>query len=394
MTRITVASHSDDLATQLRRALADTDGSVLVWPEDLAETGVEVSVERLAAEGPDLVIIGPSPDVDTALVVAEHFDLTHPEVSVLIVADPNAATLERALHAGARGVISPHDDDEDIRALVDRALAAAKRRRVPPPPAGRPTNRVIPVLAAKGGSGKTTVATNLAVSLARQFPGDVLIIDLDLQFGDVASAFGFEPTNTFADISHTRAALNPTALKALLTPRQSEGLYVLAAPDTPAQADDLQPAFVRDVVSSIATEFPYVVIDTPAGIDEFTLEMLDIATDLVVLTSMDVPSVRAARKEIAALEMLGHGHLPSHLVLNRATSKVGLSVEDIESTLGRKIDVKIPSNRQIPLSVNRGEPVSLNDPRSPAGRAFAQLANLTAQVEAGEKSWMRRKRFE
>ena len=270
--------------------------------------------------------------------------------------------------------------------------SACATRSAPSQSIARPGSRVIPVLAAKGGTGKTTVATNLAVTLAKKHPGEVVIADLDLQFGDVASAFGFEPTTTIANAFVPSTPLDSTALKAVLTPREAEGLYVLAAPESPAEVDELRPDDVRGVIELLATEFPYVIIDTPAGIDEFTLEVLELATDIVLLTSMDVPAVRATMKEASALELLGLDNRPWHVVLNRCNAKVGLSVDDIESTLGRGIDVAIPSHRSVPTSVNRGEPVTMTDARSPVSKAFTALAERAIEGTPSATRWSKRKK--
>ncbi len=396
MTLINHASSSEIFAQRLREAVEQADGATLVSsPEAFASGDINTIVATLMVEKPSLVVVGPDSDVDTALMVAEQLDLNHPETAVVIVAPPTPTVLERALQAGTRGVISPDADQVEIERVINRALAAVTRRReVIHEPFTETKNRIIPVLAAKGGSGKTTVSSNLAVSLAHKYPGDVVLVDLDLQFGDVGSAFGIEPANTMADVLNHPGEMTTARLKTLLTPNQSTGIYVLAAPNTPAEADDMSPKLVADTLKTLASEFPYVVVDTAAGIDEFTLEVLDIATDLVLLASMDVPSVRAVAKEIDALQMLGIRHADWHLVLNRASSKVGISIEDIEATLGLSIDVRIPSSRSVPLSVNRGVPVSADDRRSPVGRAFEELARRTAHTEAAEQSWLRRRRSE
>jgi pilus assembly protein CpaE len=295
MTTIQHASSSEVFAERLRDAVRAADGTtVLSSPTGFESGDIDTIVAKLVSQRPDLVVIGPDSDLDTALLVAERLDAEHPEISVVLVAVPSASVLERAMHAGTRGVLSPDAAQTEIESVVTRAITVAQRRRelVMPAVETGPKNRVIPVLAAKGGSGKTTVSTNLAVSLAHSYPGDVVIVDLDLQFGDVASAFGLEPLHTFADIARHPGPVDLTRLKTLLTPKQSAGLYVLAAPESPAEADDLEPKMAADVIKLLATEFPFVVVDTAPGIDEFTLEVLDLATDLVLLASMDVPSVR------------------------------------------------------------------------------------------------------
>jgi pilus assembly protein CpaE len=392
MTTIQHASSSEVFAERLRDAVSAADGTTVLSSPTAFESGdIGTIVAELIQGQPDLVVVGPDSDLDIALHVAEQLDAEHPEISVVLVAVPSASVLERAMHAGTRGVLSPDAAQAEIESVVTRAITVAQRRRelVMPVVETGPKNRVIPILAAKGGSGKTTVSTNLAVSLAREYPGDVVIVDLDVQFGDVASAFGLEPMHTFADIARHPGPIDITRLKTLLTPKQSAGLYVLAAPDSPAEADDLEPKMVADIVRLLATEFPYVIVDTSAGIDEFTLEVLDLASDLVLLASMDVPSVRAVSKEIDALEMLGLRNADWHLVLNRASSKVGLTIEDVEATLGRQIDVRIPSSRSVPLSVNRGVPISIQERKSPVGRAFEELARRTAHAEAKGSSWLK-----
>lgn len=397
MTTIQHASSSEVFAERLRDAVSASapDGAiVLSSPDPFGSRDLDTIVAELIQDQPDLVVVGPDSDLDIALSVAEKLDAEHPEISVVLVAVPSASVLERAMHAGTRGVLSPDAEQAEIESVVSRAITVARRRRdlVTPVIDTGPKNRVIPILAAKGGSGKTTVSTNLAVSLAHAYPGDVVIVDLDLQFGDVASAFGLEPIHTFTDVARHSGPMDVTRIKTLLTPKQSAGLYVLAAPDSPAEADDLDPKMVRDIINLLATEFPYVIVDTSAGIDEFTLEVLDLASDLVLLASMDVPSVRAVAKEIDALEMLGLRNSDWHLVLNRASSKVGLTIEDIETTLGLEIDVRIPSSRSIPLSVNRGVPVAIQERKSPVGRSFAELARRTSHADNQDSGWLKRRR--
>ncbi len=394
MSRIRLATRSEEFNERLRAGLADDVDAIAMWPAGFGTGDLDHAVAELAADTPEVVVIGPGVDIDTALLIAEKFDLDHPAISVVLVADATTGTLERALHSGARGVLAPNASPEEIAAVLKKAVAVSRRRRELTGPAddSRPTNRVISVLAAKGGSGKTTLASNLAVSLAAMYPGDVVVVDLDLQFGDIGSAFGVTPEYTIADTIPYNESLDMTTLKAFLTPNQAAGLYILAAPDSPAQADELRPDHVARILRLLSQDFPYVVVDTAAGIDEFTLESLDVATDLVLLTSMDVPSIRATSKEIDALHLLGMERLPWHMVLNRATAKVGLTIDDIEMTLGRPIDVRIPSTRAVPLSVNRGEPLALRDSRSVASRAYAELARRTAGAPAESSGWLRKRR--
>ena len=248
-----------------------------------------------------------------------------------------------------------------------------------------PSRHVICVLAPKGGTGKTTVSTNLASGLALEAPGEVVIVDLDFQFGDVASALRMTPEHTFADITRSELSVDVTTIKIFLTASDT-GLYALCAPEVPVDADAITPQHVQHVISLLASEFRYVVIDTGSGLDEGTLAVLKHCTDLVLVTSTDVPSVRATRKEVEMLDLLGLKDQTRHFVVNRADARVGLPVSEVEATVGMQADVTVPSSRAVPVSVNQGTPVLVSDRRSNVGEALAQLVGRfepTASIEPG-----------
>jgi len=239
--------------------------------------------------------------------------------------------------------------------------------------------RRIAVVGPKGGAGKTMIAVNLAVDLAKTNPGDVALIDLDLQFGDVPSSLQLEPENTISDVVRSQGPLDGTALKVFLT-EHSSSLWVLAGPEQPEHADDIAPGIAGRVIDVLAEEFPLVVIDTSAGVDEPTLAAVEHATDLLLVSTMDVSSIRALRKELDVLEKLGITEPRRHLVLNRADSKVGLNVRDVEAVLGMAVDLAIPSSRTVPLAVNHGVPLIESDPRGPVTRQLeAFAARFTAK---------------
>ncbi|NNE72756.1 MAG: AAA family ATPase [Acidimicrobiales bacterium] len=397
MTKIGLATQNLDFEARVRESLASKNSNaVVVWSEAITRGEAVAAVAEMAAGSPEVVVIGPGLAIDAALTLAEQFEISHPEIATVLVGPPTAQVLERALQAGARGVVSEDASPAEIGDTLERVLGAARRRRqalgLESTTRG---NHVIPVLAAKGGSGKTTLATNLAVALAEKHPGQVILVDLDLQFGDVETTLGLDPDATILDAAALGEELTPTSLKAYLAVKQAHSLYALPAPPTPAEADGLRTEDVRRVLKHLRDEFRYVVVDTSAGLDEFALEALDVATELVLLTSMDVPSVRASVKELDALRLLGMERIPWFMVLNRATSKVGLSADDVELTLGRPVDVRIPSSRAVPTSVNQGRPLVASDPRGGASKAIRSLADLLSGSDDEQPQthgWLRRGR--
>jgi pilus assembly protein CpaE len=176
-----------------------------------------------------------------------------------------------------------------------------------------------------------------------------------------------------ADAARVGARLDSTTLKVFLEPHPS-GLYALVDPHFPAEAEEVSSENVGHVIDILASEFAYVVIDTGAGLDEFALAAAERADDLVLVCVTDVPSVRGLRKALDALDLLGMTKPRRHLILNRADDKVGLSVRDVEATVGLPVEAAIPTSRAVQIAVNQGSPVAGSDPRSPAGKALIDLA--------------------
>ncbi len=324
----------------------------------------------------DVVAVGPGVSLDRALAAAHQLDLDHPEVSVLLIAEPSPDLWQQALRAGVRDVADVSAPDAELAEIFERAANKVARRRAHL--AGEVAQeqvsaaKIITVLSPKGGAGKTTVATNLAAGIAAFAPGRVALVDADLQFGDVAGALHLMPEHSIADAARLNGSLDAMTLKVFLTHHPAE-LYALCAPDAPADGEVVSGEAVARVVKLLASEFDYVIIDTSAGLSEATLSALEVSTDVVAVTSMDVPSVRATRKLLDVLEQLGMTAHRRHYLLNRADSKVGLDTADIEASLQVALDVVLPSTRSVPLAVNQGLPVIHTEPRSPIAR---QMRNL------------------
>ena len=285
-------------------------------------------------------------------------------------------------------VIIGHDMSPQLAADVSSALhgmgVVVKANGYAPP--SRQT-RVIVVISPKGGSGKTAVASNLSVALAQRNPGRVVAVDLDVQFGDLGTALSLTAERTLAQLTRTDQ-LDATTVKLFLTPYQND-LYVLAGANDPVDADSIGHAHVSAVLPLLAQNFEFVIVDTPAGLDERTLAAIECATDLLLVSSLDVTSIRSLRKELDALDHIGI-KAERQLVLNRADSKVGLKPSDAEEAIGMKISCSIPSSREVPLSLNLGTPVVISEPKSAVAKQMQQLAQLYAPLEAISRKGRRR----
>ncbi|HYD09959.1 MAG TPA: P-loop NTPase, partial [Acidimicrobiales bacterium] len=289
---------------------------------------------------------------------------------------------ELAMEAGVRRIVAPNAPFPELLAVVDDALDRVDRRRSntivdardDAPKALVRKGRIITVLSPKGGAGKTTVATNLAAGLARVLPEQVAIIDLDLQFGDVADALFLSPTHSLLDVP-TKGEVDTARIKLALTPT-GHGLHALCAPDDPASGEEVSLDAAARAIDALAADLEFVVIDTGAGIDAAALTAVERSTDLVLVGSLDVPSIRSVRKLICALDQLGMTGAQRHVVLNRADSDVGITADEVASTLGMEISVQVPSSRSIPASINAGTPVVVAQPASAVARPLQQLVGL------------------
>ena len=335
---------------------------------------------QLVATDPEVIAVGPNLAADQALALVRELDRQHPEITVVLVATPTADLWRAALLAGARDVIDPAGDAVIVLPAFDRATDLAHERRESigaqrPHDAAPATRkgRIVGVVSPKGGSGKTVVATNLAVSLAKRFPGHVVLVDLDLQFGDVASSLRLTPNYTMYTATQASGS-EATLLKAFLTPHDSQ-LLVLCAPEDPTEADDVKEGDAVRILQELSRLFAWVIVDTGSGLDDMTLAVAEVATDLILVSSTDVPSVRGIRKELMILDQLGVRAM-RHFVLNRSDAKVGLSANDIAATTGMAIVTAIPSTRAVPTSVNVGIPIVDHDGRNPAARALAALVDV------------------
>lgn len=235
-------------------------------------------------------------------------------------------------------------------------------------------NKIVTILSPKGGAGKTSVGTNLAVGLAARHPRQVVLIDLDLQFGDVANVLRLAPKNTIADISK-RWPVDSANLKLALTAHPC-GLYTLCAPLNPAEADDVAAEHVAGVLQMLRSSFRYVVVDTDPGLSERVLSALDLSADIVMVCSPEMPSIRGLRKALDALDLVGLTDARRHFLLNRADSKVGLEVADIERSIGADVDVKVPSSIDMVKATNEGVPVMESRSSVPLTSAFDKLVDL------------------
>lgn len=357
----------------------------------------------------DVLVVGPSELTAAGLKRVARWHATHPATVVVVAGDKDALPDPVLLmRAGAEILLRLPAGPAAVRRALVQALDTAARQRaelgttvfipaprehepyfvpeaekqvepelVPEPEPELPKEPAITitVASATGGCGKTFIATNLAFLLARGTGKKVALVDLDLQFGEVVATLRLKPQASISDASLD--ADGRVDLTGLLTPHEG-GFQVLAAPPDPVAADAVDNRLVHAAIAELRETFDYVIVDTPPTLNEVVLDAFDISDHLLVLATLDVPSIRNMKVFLTTLERLRIPQDGLHLVLNKAEKGVELTPSDIERVLGRTWDLELPYDREVSRAVNLGLPVSEAAPQCAVSKRL--IAGVPALV--------------
>ena len=367
---VTLAEHAD--ARLVEQALeGDASLEVAGYAEHLEDW-------RQFLEQPgDVVIVGCYGHDDGVAAMVDHAVKHRPDRPVVVMseASPNGF-LRQAFEAGADDVITLPQSPEQVAFTLQKVIARRKGLAMP----GKAAAPIIAVLGPKGGTGKTLVATNLAVALAQR-DANVVLVDLDLQFGDIGLALGLSPERTMYDLMKAGPPFDHEKLDRHLI-RHSSGVKVLIAPTRPDQASAVSIDFLRDVYASLRTMCDAVIVDTPPGFTPEVIATIDVSGEVCMVGMLDSLSLKNTKLGLETLDLMGYDTDRVSLVLNRADSRVGITPDDVSTIVGRKPDVFIPSDREIPRSINEGTPIVAAKQQSGAAKAFRSLADRYAKTPA------------
>jgi pilus assembly protein CpaE len=293
---------------------------------------------------------------------------------LILVASGEAGTmLEQALDADVSDLLLLPQLTHNVVFAIRKA---AHVRRQTQAAAGR-TGRVLTVFSPKGGTGKTVVATNLAAALVKRESKRTLLLDLDLQFGDAAIGLGLEPEKTIYDLVVAPGELDSEKLAGYVT-KHASGLDVLPAPLRPEDAELVTEGKVTNLIEVARGSYEFIVVDTSPFFHGPMLATLDRTDELFVLCGLDVPTLKNVRLAMQTLEMLSFPTSRVRYIMNRANSNVGLKLREVEAALKVKISHELPSDQTVPLTVNRGNPAVLAEPRCDFSKAIFAVARQIA----------------
>ncbi len=289
----------------LTEHVRDLDSSVVGF-ENLASF-----TETIDASRPGVVVFGPSESPDAVITQVAGLMAFRPACSaIMVVYELTTEVMQQALRTGVDDVVAVSAEDAELLDAISRASARVVARgpssSAATSPSTAPTpGRVVSVFCTKGGTGKSVVAINLAVALAKRTIQPVVLVDADLQFGDVALMLQLQPSHTIAEAVQAGDRLDGTMLENLLLRHPPSGLLVLAAPTEPSSADHISRADLTRILDILRERCAYVVVDTSANFAEVTLAAIESSDDILVMAGLDVMSLKSARIGLQTMRVLG-----------------------------------------------------------------------------------------
>jgi pilus assembly protein CpaE len=392
--RVVAVGGSPSFPPEVTRALGASPDAVS-WLPSIS------SAQRAIAEGEqpfDIVVLAPSVGDDEAIALAEFSARQSAATAVLLVRDvPVDGSFPRLVRGGVRDVVDLTKGRNEFREALRRAVDWNSGMRGTAGANGSrgPTGVVVAVFSTKGGTGKTFLACNLAAALAERSGSQVGLLDLDHDLGDVFAYFGAEPSRTLQELLTLDDGADAEAVAQLGTPL-AKGITGFGSRPDP-RAEPIPAAAIARMLSKLKDAFAFSVVDATSEYSDHVLAALDLSDTICLVTGLDAIGVRHMSIAIQTLQNLGVGRERLHFVVNRADSKVDLTIQDIERLLEIHVDSRIPSSPLVPRSINQGKLLWFDRRRSDVAKgveAFADrlIAKLTPESAVPTNGAHRRRR--
>jgi pilus assembly protein CpaE len=333
----------------------------------------------------DIAIAAMPSVTDSDLRLIESTLAMRPTISlILMTSDSSSDFLLRAMRAGIREVILPDSTTDALPAAFRRQIDRQSASRAP-----AKSGRVIAFMPAKGGSGATFLATNLAYALSTS-GHRVALIDMNLQFGDVSLFVSDQrPTSDIAQVSQEVYRLDVPLLESSMM-HPADNLWVLSAPDSPERSVDVKPEAVERIIALARSSFDFVILDVGRIMEAVSIRALDEATQIYVVLQSALPSLHDAKRLLGVLAGLGYDRDKLRIVLNRLDKGSDIGLTEIQKTLGRDIAVQIPNSyAAVVQSVNHGVPILKQTPKDPVARSLLAWAESLSPRRDKPSGWLR-----
>jgi pilus assembly protein CpaE len=368
----------------------------------VARTGKE-AIQLSQDLNPDVVLMDINmPDMD-GITATESIRAKQPAIQVIILSvqgDQNY--MRRAMLAGARDFLTKPPMGDELISAIRRAGAMAQTERsksvqvqVAPISGnagsligyGAPKGKIVTIYSPKGGTGCTTLAVNLAITLNNE-DTRVALVDGNLQFGDVAVFLNEQGKNTIIDLAPRAEELDPEIVEDVMLKHAASGLHILAAPSRPEYAERVSSSQFAKVLEYLRQMYAYVIVDTAALLTDATLSAIDVSDLIVLVTTQDIPSIKNCRLFLDLLQTLGIERDRILFVMNRYDKRINITPDRVAENLKQEVVSVIPLDEATATkAVNRGIPFVLESKNQPAARGVFSLAeHVRARVAAQESA--------
>ncbi|MDT7780950.1 MAG: pilus assembly protein CpaE [Acidobacteriota bacterium] len=360
---LVILSTGLDALRELRDALAaDGRTRLLAGGDDIEQLHEEIKRLR-----PHVAVVTLGAQVEAALKFVAKLSAEMPHVAVICASrDASPDLILRSLRAGAREFLRLPLIKDEFRTVLDRICEQSSVREEAP----RKQGRTVAVFSSKGGCGTSFIATNLAASMG----APTVLVDLNLQAGDLTLFLGVEPKYSIADFVENRERVDDAMLKSYLTPH-SANLSLLAAPREADAADDIEAEHVFSIIQILRERYEYVIIDPQHTFDSITLAALDQVDEVLLVITLDIPAIRSAQRALAIFDRLGYARHKVRIVVNRWSKQIDLDLRQVERYLGERVMGFVTSDYRTAVnSINLGQPLVESEPASRIAGEIRQIA--------------------
>jgi pilus assembly protein CpaE len=364
---VVVLSTGLDNFKEIRSALAaDPRVQLLAGGND-----AEQLYEEIIRLKPSAAIIALGSGSDQGIKFIQRLNSESPTTALISAADNASPDLIlQSLRAGAREFLRLPISAEELRTVIDQVTAFSAAQVQPPKKKGR----MIAVFSSKGGCGTSFIATNLAAAAAAR----TVLVDLNLQAGDLPLFLGVDPKYSIADMVENRARLDESLITSFVTPYSSK-LSLLAAPKQADSADEIEPEHVFEVLQRLRESYEYVVIDPQHTFDAITLAALDQSDEIVLVLTLDIPAIRSTQRALEIFDRLGYPRKKIRIIVNRWSKQIDLDLRQVEKFLGEPVVGFVPSDYQTAVgSINLGTPLVLSDSSSKIAQEIRRISETIA----------------
>ena len=323
--------------------------------------------EEIVRLKPNAAIIALGPNPETAVNFISRLNAECPRTAIIsAAADASPDLILRCLRAGAREFLRIPISVDELRTVLDRISEFCTTQVEAPKRKGR----MVAVFSSKGGCGTSFIATNLAGCISKR----AVLVDLNLQAGDLPLFLGVDPKYSIADMVEKRNKLDAELINTLVTPYSSH-LSLLAAPKSADSADEIEPQHVFEVLQRLRECYDYVVLDPQHTFDSITLAALDQSDEIVLVLTLDIPAIRSTQRALEIFDRLGYPRKKIRIVVNRWSKQIDLDLRQVEKFLGEPVVAFVPSDYQTAVnSINLGTPLVTSDANSKIALEIRRIA--------------------